>query len=356
MNKLSDVAVALSGGVDSSMAAALLKAAGWEVHGVHFMLPSTPSMREGRLEGVKRIAEHLEIPVEIIDLTQIFEDLVVEPFVDAYLRGLTPNPCVRCNPLIKFEHLHRYILEKKIQYLASGHYVRLVKGKQDMVGLRRGRDSRKDQSYFLHRLTQPSLSRVVFPLGEMTKDEVRNLAREMGLPCHSNPESQEICFISGTDYRSFVEKRRGITGKEKGVIITDDGETLGEHQGVYRYTIGQRHGLGIASSRPYYVKEIRSELNQVVVGRREALFAGMVDAVHFNWVGKPPLEGRFRMQAQVRYRHKAAPGQLEVLSSDEVRFIFDRPQWAVTPGQALVCYDGDRLIGGGWIIRNHSRS
>ena len=352
MDQPSDVAVALSGGVDSSLAAAALKTAGWEVYGVHFLLPSPSSVVNDRIEGVRRIIEHLGISLEIIDIRDDFENLVVNPFVDAYLDGLTPNPCVGCNPLIKFERLHRYILENEIHCLATGHYVRLGKvEKEEGIGVWRGRDSRKDQSYFLHRLDQTALSRAVFPLGEMTKDEVRLRARNMGLPCHSNPESQEICFISGMDYRRFAEQRRGIKIKKNGAIINKEGEVLGEHHGIYGYTIGQRHGLGIASSRPYYVKEIRPEVNQVVVGRREELFSVTVNADDLNWIGRAPPKGVFKAQAQIRYRHKAAHGRLEVLSPDEVRFIFDKPQWAVTPGQALACYDGDRLLGGGWITR-----
>ena len=352
MDVPSSIAVALSGGVDSAMAAALLKAAGWEVYGLHFLLPAADVVTEERVDRVRMIVKHLGIPLEIIDLREMFERLVVEPFVDDYQQGLTPNPCVSCNPLIKFARLHRYILEKKIPYLATGHYVRLGKEKDEgRVGLLRGRDLEKDQSYFLHRLGRAVLSRTVFPLGEMTKEEARLGARDMGLPCHSNPESQEICFITGMDYRRFIENRMGFRVEERGAIINEDGEILGEHQGVYRYTIGQRHGLGIASSRPYYVKELRPDVNQVVVARREALFTKIVNARDFNWIQGSPPESAVKMEAQVRYRHKAASGRLEILSENEVRFIFDTPQWAVTPGQALACYAGERLIGGGWIRR-----
>ena len=352
MDQPSDIAVALSGGVDSSFAAAVLKKAGWEVYGVHFLLPSPSSVADNRIEGVTRITEYLGIPLEIIDIRDDFENLVINPFVTAYLKGLTPNPCVSCNPLIKFERLYRYVLENEIHCLATGHYVRLGKGEEEQgMGLWRGRDSKKDQSYFLHRLGQASLSRAVFPIGEMTKDEVRFRARDMGLPSHSSPESQEICFISGMDYRSFVEQRPGVMVRKNGAIVNREGEVLGEHHGIHGYTIGQRHGLGIASSRPYYVKEIRPEVNQVVVGRKEDLFSVTVDAGDFSWIGKIPPKGVFKAQAQIRYRHKAASGVLEVLSPDEVRFVFEKPQWGITPGQALACYDGDRLLGGGWIAK-----
>jgi len=347
METPSDVAVALSGGVDSAMAAVLLKAAGWKVYGLHLVLSAVPPRGE---ERVREIADRVGIPVEMIDLRERFRTRVVEPFCDAYLNGLTPNPCVHCNREIKFEALYRYCMEKGIHRLATGHYVRWDV-KNGRGGLLRGADTLKDQSYFLHRLGRVCLSRAVFPLGEVTKEEMRRRARDMGLPCHLRPESQEICFISGMDYREFVEKRRGLTVRKKGLIVNAAGEPVGEHDGVYRYTIGQRHGLGIASSRPYYVREIRPHVNQVVVARREELFTETVNAHDFNWLKGPPSENSVKLEAQIRYRHRASPGRLEVLSPDRVRFVFDTPQWAVTPGQALACYDGNRVVGGGWISR-----
>jgi tRNA-specific 2-thiouridylase len=186
----------------------------------------------------------------------------------------------------------------------------------------------------------------------MSKEEAKEQAREMGLPGQSIPESQEICFIPENDYRLFVETRMGPGVNKRGNIISADGQKLGEHAGAYRYTIGQRQGLGIASSRPYYVKEIRPEANEVIVARKEALFSRRVEADRFHWIGEMPLERPIKAQAQIRYRHRAAPGRLEVISPDEVKFIFDEPQWAVTLGQALVCYDGEKVLGGGWIKRN----
>ncbi|MCD4717340.1 MAG: tRNA 2-thiouridine(34) synthase MnmA [Desulfobacterales bacterium] len=351
--KPTSVVVAMSGGLDSSMAAALLKSAGWEVQGLHFLLPAPASITDARIEEAERIALHLEISLQIIDLRNDFERLIIEPFVGAYFQGITPNPCVSCNALIKFETLLRYAKENGISFIATGHYARLETGDQGRdVKLLRGRDGRKDQSYFLHRLAQVCLLRSVFPLGEMSKEEAKEQALEMGLPVQSIPESQEICFIPGNDYRQFVETRMAPGVNKRGNIISSDGQKLGEHKGVYRYTIGQRQGLGIASSRPYYVKEIRPEANEVVVARKEALFSKRVEAAIFHWIGKMPPERVIEAQAQIRYRHRAAPGSLEVISPDEVRFIFAEPQWAITPGQALVCYDGERVLGGGWIKRN----
>jgi len=347
------VVVAMSGGLDSSMAAALLKSAGWEVHGLHFLLPAPALITDARIKAVQMVAEHLQIPFEIIDIREDFERLIIDPFVDAYLQAMTPNPCVRCNALVKFEYLLRYARENGIHFIATGHYARLGTGDERRgVKLLRGRDGSKDQSYFLHRIGQAYLSRTVFPLGEMSKEEAKEQAREMGLPVHSVPESQEICFIPENDYRLFVETRMGPGVNRRGNIVSTDGQKLGEHEGAYRYTIGQRQGLGIASSRPYYVKEIRPEANEVVIARREALFCRRVEANRFHWIGEMPPENVMEAQAQIRYRHRVAPGSLEVISHDEVRFTFDEQQWAVTPGQALVCYDGLRVLGGGWIKRN----
>jgi tRNA-specific 2-thiouridylase len=212
-------------------------------------------------------------------------------------------------------------------------------------------DQSKEQSYFLHRLEQRHLQRIVLPLGEMTKKETRPLAAKMKLPTVSEPESQEICFVPGNDYRLFLEKTKGMGIAKRGNIVTKEGEKVGEHLGAYRFTIGQRHGLGIASPRPYYVMEIRPEENEVVVGRKEDLFSTLVEAESFNWLdGKPPAE-RARVLAQIRYRHIPGSGWLDGITPGEVKFEFEEPQWGITPGQALVCYEGERLLGGGWIKR-----
>lgn len=347
----STVAVALSGGMDSALAAALLQSRAWDVTGLHFVLPAAPSKMEARSLSVKRVAETLGIPVFFIDLLDLFTRDVVQPFTKAYLAGLTPNPCVLCNEKVKFEQLLRFADEHGIRYVATGHYAAVKPGDGAKTELWRGKDRSKEQSYFLHRLNQAQLSRAVLPLGEMTKGEARDLSKRMGLPTFSEPESQEICFLPDNDYRLFLEQREGEALRRKGSIVTREGKKVGEHGGTYRYTIGQRHGLGIASPSPYYVLEIRPEVNEIVVARRADLCSVSVRATGFNWLdGNPPDESR-RFHAQVRYRHTAAPGRLDVVSEDEVRFEFDEPQWAITPGQALVCYDGNRVVGGGWIER-----
>jgi len=348
----STVVVALSGGGDSAVAAALLQEQGWEVTGLHFLLPASPSDKEARALSVQRVAERLEIPLSFVDLLDFFTEAVVEPFAEAYLAGLTPNPCVVCNEKVKFEHLVRFADEKGTRYAATGHYAKIKTRADGVAQLWRGRDRAKEQSYFLHRLNQRQLSRSILPLGDTTKEEARDLSKKFGLPTSSEPESQEICFLPENDYRRFLECAKGKGLRRRGDIVTRGGEKVGEHEGTYRYTIGQRHGLGIASPSPYYVTELRPEVNEVVVAGKAELYAALVRAERFNWIGGEPLRGSHRLQAQVRYRHIAAPGRLDVVSEDEVVFEFDEPQWAITPGQALVCYDGDRVIGGGWITRS----
>ncbi len=347
------ILVALSGGVDSATAAALLLGAGHEVSGLHLILPSPEKISRKRIQKAKKIARHLRIPLDILDLSRRFEKELIVPFVDAYLRGLTPNPCVRCNPLIKFQEMYRHLKSRGFDFMATGHYVRLGRtAKNRSVLLFRGKDRRKDQSYFLHRLSQQQLSKTVFPLGSMTKDQTRREALSFGIPGHEDPESQEICFIPNMDYRVFIETRIKDSAFERGPIVNLDGEILGEHDGIHRYTIGQRHGLGIAAPRPLYVRALEPEGNRVIVAHREDLFSKEVRAADFHWIGEPKEGHRQPLSAQIRYRHKPASGRLEMGSGGRVTFFFDQPQMAVTPGQALVCYEEDRVLGGGWILGN----
>jgi len=342
------VVVALSGGVDSSLSAALLQDRGWDVRGIHLLLPTSSSRRTHGVTAAQKVAGHLRIPLDLVDLEEAFTERVIHPFVDLYLQGLTPNPCVLCNQAIKFDRLLRYADSLGIGAVSTGHYAR-VRTQGALFELLRGADPGKEQSYFLHRLGQRELRRTVFPLGDLTKRDTRRLAWSMGLPTSLESESQEICFLSGKDYRSLVEGTKGADIGRKGEILDMEGRRVGEHCGAYRYTIGQRHGLGIASPRPYYVIEIRAEENQVVVGRKEDLFSSHVEAEDVSWIsGAPPREGEGFL-GQIRYRHKPAQGRLQILSAERVVFEFEEPQWAVTPGQALVVYEGERVLGGGWI-------
>ncbi len=347
--KPSSVVVAMSGGVDSSLAAALLKEQGWEVHGIHLSLPARGDAGEQKLRAVERVADHLGIPLRVLDFREHFMERVIRPFVKGYLAGQTPNPCVVCNPEVKFSSLRGWADRNGVWFTATGHYVRVGRPEGRRWALFRGTDSKKDQSYFLHRLVQRDLERALFPLGGLSKGETRAMAGSLGLPAASSPESQEICFLAGEDYRDFLNSCEVAAVPEGGDIVDSSGVKLGEHPGVFHFTIGQRRGLGIASDRPYYVIALRPESGEVVVGRREDLFSRCVEAESFTWPSGIPAGGPMRARAQIRHRHAASPGRLELIVAGRVRFVFDEPQPAVTPGQALVCYDGDRVLGGGWI-------
>ena len=344
------VAVALSGGMDSFYAARLLRDEGWDVVGIHLILPISHQERKRRKKAVSRLSDELDIPLFHLDVGDSFQEKVIDYFINAYLNGSTPNPCVVCNQLIKFGQVIEWMDERGIDCLATGHYARVSKSsKGNYTELFRGKDGRKDQSYFLHRLTQAHLSRVVFPLGDITKKEVKSKARGRGLPEAFHSESQEVCFIPDNDYRTLLQGTMGWEIPSSGDIVDLQGNVLGIHRGIHAYTVGQRHGLGIASGNPLYVCRIRPETNEIVVASRHHLFSHSLIAEDFHWIGSKPGAMAIKVQAQIRYRHKPAEGTLTMLSADRVRCEFYEPQWAITPGQALVCYDGERVLGGGWI-------
>jgi tRNA-specific 2-thiouridylase len=343
------VAVALSGGMDSFYAARLLKGEGWSVVGIHLVLPIALQERE---KSVSLLSDELDIPLFFLDVRDFFQEKVINYFIDSYRTGITPNPCVICNQLIKFEKVIEWRDEKGIDFLATGHYARVSKSSSgSYTELLKGRDGRKDQSYFLHRLSQAHLSRAIFPLGDITKEEVSLRARGRGLPEAFHSESQEICFIPDNDYRPLLQGTMGEEFPSSGTIVDIQGNVLGSHRGIYAYTIGQRHGLGVASREPLYVCRIRPEKREIVVAPREHLFSQSLIAEDFHWIGPKPDSQTIKVQAQIRYRHTPAEGMLTLLSGNSVRLDFDEPQWAITPGQALVCYEGDRVLGGGWISK-----
>ncbi len=353
------VVVAMSGGVDSSVAAALLVAEGHEVIGATMQIwPSwLPANRaEGgccslaAVEDARRVAATLGIPYYVLDLQESFADGVIRPFAEAYLRGVTPNPCLACNTRIKFRALLAKARALGATRLATGHYAR--SGFDPARGrylLWRGADPRKDQSYALYGLDQEQLAASLFPLGGLRKDEVRALARDRGLAVAEKGESQEICFIPDHDYAGFLcaYRREALA---PGPIVDRAGRVLGRHKGLACYTVGQRRGLGIAAPEPLYVLELRPESNEVVVGPEEALYQGELWAGEVNWIGlAPPLPASVQVMAKIRYSAPPAAAVVYPLAGGRAKVVFGRPQRAIAPGQAVVFYRGDEVLGGGTI-------
>jgi tRNA-specific 2-thiouridylase len=356
------IAVAMSGGVDSSVAAALLAADGLDVIGLSMQLyDQTGGERTfgscctiDDLHDARRVAAAINIPHYILNFERQFEEQVISNFVREYVSGRTPLPCARCNSDLKFATLLDRARGLGADAVATGHYARVAfhEGTGRYL-LTRGADPAKDQSYFLFSLTQAQLARAVFPVGDRAKDEVRQYARLRRLPVADKPDSQEICFIPGDDYATFVaEHAPDLPGD--GVIVDQGGRVLSRHAGIHRFTVGQRRGLGLSASpsgAPMYVLALSPADQRVVVGPRSALERTTLTASGVNWIVEEPHTA-LRVAAQIRHRHRAAPATVRVLGDAHVELIFDAPQIAVTPGQAVVFYDGDVVAGGGWIDGN----
>ncbi len=355
-NKLK-VAVGLSGGVDSSVAAALLKNQGYEVIGITMaVFDSSLTINKGSkhtcfgpeekedLKVAASICQGLHIPFYVIDLKKEFRNYVIEYFRSEYLTGRTPNPCVLCNKKIKFG----FLLEKAkasgidFDFFATGHYARIMP-LQDRFCLKRPADLSKDQTYFLYTLSQDKLSRILFPIGDYKKGEVRELARSLGLKTADHPESQD--FISGNDYSPLFQKDEIVEGE----IIDHNGNILGKHKGIIHYTLGQRRGLGIASNRPFYVKKIDAKKNRIVVSHRENLFSKSLIVSDLNLISINRLDSAYRVKAKIRLNHKAADALISPYGTNKAKVVFKEPQLAITPGQSAVFYSGDMVIGGGII-------
>jgi len=303
----------------------------------------------------RRVAETLGIPYYVVNHEDRFERDVVQPFVEEYLSGRTPIPCSLCNNHLKFDQLLIVAQQIGADALATGHYARVEFNEQrGRWLLKRPADSSKDQTYFLFGLTQDQLSRTLFPLGEMTKPQVRDLARHHGLALAAKPDSQEICFVPGGDYKKFLDAYLAEQGESlpgtAGELVTTDGEVIGEHNGIHNFTVGQRKGLGVATGSPLYVIQIKGDQRQVVVGNQEDLYSRTLRARRVNLIAVDDLREPKRVRVKIRHRHEGAPAVLEKSGQDEVLVTFDEPQRAITPGQAAVFYDGDVVVGGGWIV------
>ena len=342
------VVVAMSGGVDSSVAAGLLVEQGYDVQGVSLRL------WEGRLgprvcsdhRGAKEIAEFLGIPHELLDMRSQFVETVVKPFAQDYSRGRTPNPCVACNRDFKLGILLKWARWQNADYVATGHYARLVRsGASRQISLLRGIDEGKDQSYFLFALSQDQLAQTIFPLGKMRKNEVRDKARQWGLSVADRAESQDICF---GDYKGLVESHANEKDLGSGDIVDRSGRILGRHKGIHGLTIGQRRGLGIAAAQARYVIDIDQASKRVVVGTKNELACNGLIAQRMNWI-EPPVDDQFAAQVQIRYRSPAIPCVIRLTENDACEARFTEAYPAVTPGQAAVIYRGEKLLGGGWI-------
>jgi tRNA-specific 2-thiouridylase len=301
------------------------------------------------------VAQHLGIPYYVVNFEERFEEQVIQPFIDEYLAGRTPIPCTLCNNFIKFDQFIEMAEGVGAEHIATGHYARIsYDDATNRYQMRRSRDAGKDQTYFLFGLTQPQLARTMFPLGEYTKPQVRDLARELGLPVAEKPDSQEICFVPNGDYAAFIDAyfaEQGLAAERtRGEIVDTQGRVLGEHDGVHHFTVGQRKGLRIAGPEPLYVIATSTADRRVVVGRNDDLLRARLSAKDVNWISIPPITAPVRAEVKIRNKHAAAPATISPTEdANRVEVHFDEPQRAVTPGQAAVFYSGDLVLGGGWI-------
>ncbi len=357
MSNRTRVVVAMSGGVDSSVAAALLVRQGYDVVGMMLRLWSEPGKEfsnrcctPAAMAMARRVSAQLGIPFYAVDAKEVFREKVVQFFIDSYTQGDTPNPCLVCNRQVRWEFLLQRALALGASLMATGHYVRLERDDQGGARLLKAVDSLKDQSYVLHVLGQEQLAHAVFPLGEYTKPQVRQLARDFGLPVAERAESQDLCFLAEDDYRSFLQ--RNAPGIENpGAILTREGKEIGRHQGLAFYTIGQRKGLGVPSMVPLYVLEKDIQNNSLIVGSLEQLGKRMLTAGRLNWISGEAPGQKFRAQVKIRYKAQPAWAEVTLLPGAEAQVSFDQPMRDITPGQAAVFYDGEYVLGGG-IIRS----
>jgi tRNA-specific 2-thiouridylase len=349
------VVVAMSGGVDSSVAAALLKEQGYDVMGMMLRLWSEPGKEDSNrcctpdaMAQARRVAAKLDIPFYVVDAKNVFRETVVQYFLDGYARGETPNPCLLCNRQIRWTFLLDHALALGADYMATGHYVRIRRDERGKSELLRAVDRSKDQSYVLHVLDQEKLARALFPVGDYPKTEIRTIAEKHGLSTASRPDSQDLCFLAGEDYRAFLQ-RNAAEMLKPGEIVTRDGRLVGAHNGLANYTIGQRKGLGLASPVPLYVLGKNSLTNTLVVGTQAELGSRELTAREVNWLSGEAPQGAFRAEVKIRYTAKEAEASVTPLEGDRAQVRFDAPQRDITAGQAAVFFQGDILIGGGII-------
>lgn len=355
------VVVGMSGGVDSSVAAFLLKEQGYDVIGVTMQIwqdeDEFTQERNGgccglsAVEDARRVAERLEIPYYVMNFKREFKVDVMDYFVAEYLKGRTPNPCIACNRYVKWEALLQRSLEIGADYIATGHYARIEKLPNGRYAIKNSVTAQKDQTYALFNLTQEQLAHTLMPVGDYTKDQIRAIAEKIGLMVAHKKDSQEICFIPDDDYAGFIDRECGKEVPPPGNFVSVTGEILGQHKGITHYTVGQRKGLGIALGHPVFVTEIRPETNEVVLGENEDVYTNRLYADHLNFMSLPDIREEVVLKAKIRYSHSGSLCRVKRIGEDEICCEFLEPVRAVTPGQAVVLYDGDYVAGGGIIVR-----
>ena len=350
----------MSGGVDSSVAAWLLKEQGYEVIGVTMQIwqEEEEQVQEEQggccglsaVEDARRVAAMLEIPYYVMNFKSEFKKYVMDYFTAEYLKGRTPNPCIACNRYVKWESLLKRSMDIGADYIATGHYARIRQLSNGRYTLQKSAAEAKDQTYALYNLTQHQLAHTLMPAGDYTKEEIRAMAEKIGLRTANKPDSQEICFIPDGDYAGFIEREKEGETPPPGNFVTSAGEILGQHKGITHYTIGQRKGLGIAMGYPVFVTEIRPKTNEVVLGSNEEVFGDILYCNQLNFMSVPDLEGEMELTAKIRYNHKGAPCRVKKIGEDRAVCRFPEPVRAITPGQAVVFYDGEFVVGGGTIL------
>lgn len=354
------VVVGLSGGVDSSVAAYLLKKQGYDVIGVTMQIwqEEDIEMQEENggccgltaVDDARRVANQLDIPYYVMNFRKEFQKNVIDYFIHEYLEARTPNPCIACNRYVKWEALLKRSMEIGADYIATGHYARIMQLPNGRYTLKQSATLAKDQTYALYNLTQEQLAHTLMPVGAYTKDEIREMAEEIELQVANKPDSQEICFVPDDDYAKFIKEETG-TEIPEGNFVDLDGNVLGKHKGIIHYTIGQRKGLGLAMGKPVFVVDIKKETNEVVIGSNEDVFAKSLIANRVNLMSIESLDGDMRVKAKIRYNHRGADATIRMIGEDLIQVVFDEPQRAMTPGQAVVFYEEDYVVGGASIIR-----